>query len=50
MSNNSTYISDSQTMLDSLDDHVFKDMKYARIIDLIADKQNIPHETAMDMF
>lgn len=49
MNNNSIYISDSQTMLDSLDDRVFKDMKYARIIDLIADKQNIPLEEAMDM-
>ena len=47
---NSTYNSDSQTMLDSLDDRTFKDMKYARIIDLIAEKQNIPHEAAKDMF
>ena len=49
MNDNSTYNSDSQTMLDSLNDRVFKDMKYARIIDLIAEKQNIPHEAAMDM-
>ena len=50
VNDNSTYNSDSQAMLDSLDDRVFKDMKYARIIDLIAEKQNIPHEAAKDMF
>ncbi len=49
MNNNSTYNSDIQTMLDSLDDRVFKDMKYARIIDLIAEKQQILLEEAMDM-
>ena len=28
---------------------ILRDMKYARIIELIADKQNIPREDAMDM-
>ena len=28
---------------------ILRDLKYARIIELIADKQNIPREDAMDM-
>lgn len=30
-------------------DRILRDMKYARIIDLIAEKQHIPLEDAMDM-
>lgn len=30
-------------------DRILRDMKYARIIDLIAEKQHIPLEEAMDM-
>ena len=48
--NTSTYDYTSLEITDNLDDRVFKDMKYARIIDLIAEKQNIPHEAAKDMF
>ena len=40
---------ESSVAMDDMDDRAFKDMKYARIIDLIAEKQNIPHEAAMDM-
>lgn len=31
-------------------DRILRDMKYARIIDLIAEKQQIPLEEAMDWF
>ena len=40
---------ESSVAMDDMDDRAFKDMKYARIIYLIAEKQNIPHEAAMDM-
>lgn len=46
---NSTYDSDSLKYQDVIDDRTFKDMKYARIIDLIAEKLNISLEEAMDM-
>lgn len=45
----STCDSDALKFAEDIDDRTFKDMKYARIIDLIAEKQNIPLEGAMDM-
>ena len=48
MNNHSTYNEDIQLSFDQLDDRVFKYMKYARIIGLIAEKQQIPLEEAMD--
>lgn len=39
----------SSVNVDDIDDRTFKNLKYARIIDLIADKQQIPLEEARDM-
>lgn len=46
----STYNSDSLKFADEIDDWIFKDMKYAPIIDLIAEKQNVSLKEAKDMF
>lgn len=46
----STYNSDSLKFADEIDDRTFKDMKYARIIDLIAEEQNVSLEKAKDIF
>lgn len=46
---NTTYDYDSLKFANEIYDRTFKDMKYARIIDLIAEKQNISLEEAMDM-
>jgi len=45
----SAYDSESLKFADEIDDRTFKDMKYARIIDLIAEKEQIPLEEAKDM-
>lgn len=45
----STYDSESLKFADEIDDRIFKDMKYARIIDLIAEKEHISLDQAMDM-
>lgn len=46
----SIYDSGSLDFAKDIDDRTFKDMKYSRIIDLMAEKQNVSLKEAQDIF